>query len=82
MKGRERKTPETQEITTTTSLSYDTAHPRLGLVFSMVRCTARHIAKTNNLFRDNKNSIEQCCAIHIVQCCQRYCSAVLHLIVG
>ena len=38
--------------------------------------------KTHNLFRVDKNSLEQCCAAHIVQCCQQYCSALLHLIAG
>ena len=36
--------------------------------------------KTNNLFKVVENSIEQCCAAHIIQCCQ-YCSALLHLTV-
>ena len=40
-------------------------------------CTARYV----NLLRVNGNSIEQCFAAHIVQCCQVYCSALLHLIV-
>ena len=26
--------------------------------------------KTHNLFRVDENSLEQCCAAHIVQCCQ------------
>ena len=38
--------------------------------------------KTHNLFRVDENSLEQCCAAHIVQCCQQYCSALLHLIAG
>ena len=38
--------------------------------------------KTHNLFRVDENSLEQCCAAHIVQCCQQYCSAFLHLIAG
>ena len=38
--------------------------------------------KTHNLFRVDENSLEQCCAAHIVRCCQRYCSALLHLIAG
>ena len=29
-----------------------------------------------------ENSIEQCFTTHIVQCCQQYCSALLHLIVA
>ena len=29
-----------------------------------------------------EKSIEQCFAAHIVQCCQRYCSRLLHLIAG
>ena len=29
--------------------------------------------KTHNLFRVDENSIEQCCAAHIVQRCQQYC---------
>ena len=29
-----------------------------------------------------KTGFEQCCAVHIVQCCQQYCSALLHLIAG
>ena len=32
--------------------------------------------KTHNLFRADDNSLEQCCAAHIVQCCQQYCSAL------
>ena len=35
--------------------------------------------KTHRLFRVDENSIEQCCAAHIVQCCQQYCSALLSL---
>ena len=35
--------------------------------------------KTHNLFRVDENSLEQCCAAHIVQCCQQYCSALLSL---
>ena len=31
--------------------------------------------KSHNLFRAVENSIEQCLAAHIVQCCQQYCSA-------
>ena len=38
--------------------------------------------KTHNLFRVDENSLEQCCAAHIVQCCQQYCSALLHLTAG
>ena len=38
--------------------------------------------KTHNLFGAFEKSIEQCFAAHIVQCCQQYCSALLHLIVG
>ena len=34
----------------------------------------------NNLFWNDENSIEQCCAAHIVQCFKQYCSAaLLHL---
>ena len=33
----------------------------------------------NNLFWNDENSIEQCCAAHILQCFQQYCSALLHL---
>ena len=33
--------------------------------------------KRHNLFRVDENSLEQCCAAHIVQCCQQYCSALL-----
>ena len=33
----------------------------------------------HNLFRVDENSLEQCCAAHIVQCCQQYCSALLSL---
>ena len=29
-----------------------------------------------------ENKIEQCCAAHIIQCCQQYCSALLHPIAG
>ena len=38
----------------------------------------------NNLFWPDANSIEQCFAAHIVQCChdQQYCSTLLHLIAG
>ena len=35
--------------------------------------------KTHRLFRVDENSIEQCCAAHIVQRCQQYCSALLSL---
>ena len=38
--------------------------------------------KTHNLFWPDENSIQQCCAAHIVQGCQQYCSTLLHLIVG
>ena len=38
--------------------------------------------KTHNLFRVDENSLKQCCAAHIVQCCQHYCSTLLHLIAG
>ena len=38
--------------------------------------------KSHNLFRVDENSIELCFAAHIVQCCQQYCSALLHLIAG
>ena len=38
--------------------------------------------KTHNLFWPDENSIEQCCAAHIVQGCQQYCSTLLHLIAG
>ena len=38
--------------------------------------------KTHNLFWPDENSNEQCCAAHIVQCCQQYCSTLLHLIAG
>ena len=38
--------------------------------------------KLHNLFKAVKNSIEQCFAAHIFQCCQQYCSALLHLNVG
>ena len=44
------------------------------------KCTTR--VKTHNLFTVDENSLEQCCAAHIVQCCQQYCSALLHLIAG
>ena len=36
----------------------------------------------NNLFWPDENSIEQCFAAHIVQGCQQYFSAMLHLIAG
>ena len=29
-----------------------------------------------------ENRMEQCCAAHIVQCCQQYCPALLHPIAG
>ena len=45
-----------------------------------ILCTTQ--PKVHNLFRVVKNSIEQCCAAHIVQCCQQYCSALLRLIAG
>ena len=38
--------------------------------------------KTHNLFWPDENSIEQCCAAHIVQGCQQYCSTLLHLTAG
>ena len=33
--------------------------------------------KSHNLFKAVKNSIEQCFAAHIFQCCQQYCSAFI-----
>ena len=41
-----------------------------------------YAAKMNNLFWADENSIEQCFAAHIVQCCQQYFSVLLHLIAG
>ena len=38
--------------------------------------------KTHNLFWPDENSIEQCCAAHIVQGCHQHCSILLHLIAG
>ena len=35
--------------------------------------------KLHNLFRTVENKIEQRFAAHIVQCCQKYCSALLNL---
>ena len=43
------------------------------------RCTQQ---KTHKLFWPDENSIKQCCAAHFVQCCQQYCSTLLHLIAG
>ena len=31
-----------------------------------------HSKKMSNLFWPDENSIEQCCAVHIVPCCQQY----------
>ena len=49
---------------------------RLYHIYSRTR------VKTHNLFRVDENSLEQCCAAHIVQCCQQYCSALLNLTAG
>ena len=38
--------------------------------------------KNYHLFQVDENSLEQCCAANIVQCCQQYCSALLHMIQG
>ena len=50
-------------------------------LFGVVRLEVSIISqqKTHNLFRVDENSLEQCCAAHIVQCCQQYCSALLSL---
>ncbi len=45
-----------------------------------VICIHLYTAKKTNLFRLDENRIEQCFTAHIVQCCQQYCSALLHLI--
>ena len=45
-------------------------------------CWSLTHVKMHNLFRVDENSLEQCCAAHIVQCCQQYCSVLLHLIAG
>ena len=31
---------------------------------------SHYMRKIHNLFRVDENSLEQCCAAHIVQCCQ------------
>ena len=36
-------------------------------------------SKNAQSVRDDANSLEQCCAAHIVQCFQQYCSALLSL---
>ena len=41
-----------------------------------------YYAGKKKLFGVVENSIEQFCAAHIVQCCQQYCSALLHLTEG
>ena len=41
-----------------------------------------YTAKNYELQQVVENRIEQCCAAHIVQCCQQYCSALLHLTAG
>ena len=41
-----------------------------------------YTAKNYELQQLVENRIEQCCAVHIVQCCRQYCSALLNLIVG
>ena len=46
-----------------------------GLCLIANSCTR---VKTHNLFRVDKNSLEQCCAAHIVHCYQQYCSTLLH----
>ena len=38
-----------------------------------------YTAKTHNMFGVDENIIEQCCAGHIVQRYQQYCSALLSL---
>ena len=55
-------------------------HRPLSLVLLFFHLLTR--VKTHNLFRVDENSLEQCCVAHIVQCCQQYCSALLHLIAG
>ena len=35
--------------------------------------------KFHNLFRAVENSVEQCFAAKVVQCCQQYCSGLLNL---
>ena len=34
------------------------------------------------VLRPDENSNEQCFVAYIVQCCEQYCSALLHLIAG
>ena len=46
-------------------------------VVRFLLCTQQ---KMNNLFRVDENSIEHCFAANIVQGCQQYCSALIHLI--
>ena len=51
------------------------------LDFSSLFCMTTQ-QKTHILFWPDENSIEQCCAAHIVQGCQQYCSTLLHLFAG
>ena len=57
----------------------DTSHPPSCFILSFTLMTSHTQQKTHNLFRVDENSREQCCAAHIVQCCQQYCSALLSL---
>ena len=41
-----------------------------------------YTAKNHEFLKVVENRIEQCCAAHILQCCQQYCSTLLHLIAG
>ena len=83
-----RKTLEAQKRSTAGTLSHETSHTRLSFIgerhnalTACAICAPTHV-KTPNLFRIDETNLEQCCAAHIVQCCQQYCSALLHLIVG
>ena len=44
--------------------------------------TAKNEQPVRTPVTPDENSIEQCFAAHIVQGCQQYCSALLHLIAG
>ena len=58
----------------------DQCNLKFSLLIDAVRClpvirSFLHGKKRTTLFRVDENSLEQCFAAHIVQCCQQYCSA-------
>ena len=53
----------------------------LFIIFENLTAFNASREKANNLFWADGNRIEQCFAVHIFQCCQQYCSALLSLFV-